>query len=273
MRRLLPEPARVEAEDLYADLWDPPHAPDRPHVALGMVASVDGAASVDGRTDRLGGAADRVAFGALREACDAILVGATTVREEDYGAPLGDAARRQRRRRRGRSEVPRLAIVSGTLALDPRARVFAEAGHPPLIVTTGHAAAGAPEELREVAEVVAVGAERIDLHEAIALVAGRAGPRLLCEGGPSLAAQLLAVGLLDELFLTVTPVALAGTASRIIAGAGATPTALELREMVEHEGELLLRYGVTGGGAPSEPPERTTNGSLGSAETHGRDAS
>jgi riboflavin biosynthesis pyrimidine reductase len=243
MRRLHPGTAEEDPATTYAELWPEPMAGPGPHVALGMVTSVDGGASVDGRTDRLGGAADRIAFTRLREACDVILVGAQTVRAEGYGPPVGDAGRRLRRRQRGRAEVPQVAIVSGSLDLDPSAPVFARAETAPLVLTTGTAAARASARLEEVAEVVGVGDDAVDVTAAVALLGERGLSRVLCEGGPSLAAQLVAADLVDEWFITVAPVALAGTAPRITAGAHpARPLALELVELREHEGELLLRY-------------------------------
>jgi riboflavin biosynthesis pyrimidine reductase len=245
VRRLHPDVAEEDPEATYARLWSDPEDSGRggAHLALGMISSVDGGASVEGRTEQLGGPGDRIAFSRLREACDVILVGAETVRAEGYGPPVGDEARRRRRRARGLAAVPQLAIVSGSLRLDPSARVFSEAPSPPLVLTTRAGADGAPSELQAVAEIVATGSTAVELRRAVDLLAQRGLRRVLCEGGPSLAAQLIAADLVDELFLTLHPVALAGRAPRIVQGVEADlPRRLVLSELREHEGELLLRY-------------------------------
>ena len=78
MRRLLPAPAAdVTPEEAYADV---PDAPGRPGVRLNMVASLDGAITVEGRSGKLGGDADRRVFRALRSLADVVLVAAGTVR-------------------------------------------------------------------------------------------------------------------------------------------------------------------------------------------------
>src|SRR5436309_584925 len=80
-----------------------------PWVLLNMITTADGATAIDGRSGGLGGRADKQVFAALRSVADVILVGAGTVRVENYGPPKGAA---------------RLAIVTAKLDLEPTARVF-----------------------------------------------------------------------------------------------------------------------------------------------------
>jgi riboflavin-specific deaminase-like protein len=250
VRRLLLSPPDEVLEEVYADLRLPA-ASGRPWVALGMVTSVDGAASRDGRTSELGGEADHHAFRALRDAADAVLVGAGTVREEDYGPGTGTEARRRRRVAKGLAPAPRLVVVSGSLTLEPAARVFGDREHPPLVVTTEEAARSERgRQLGEVAELITAGEAELDLAAALDALHRRGLERVVCEGGPSLNAALLAAGLVDELFLTVDPLLVGTDAPRIV---GTTPTfdprRLELAELREHRGELLLRYRIaTAGG-------------------------
>ena len=71
MRRLLPEPcADVDPRDVYR-LEDRTTA----HLRVNMVASVDGAAAVEGRVGALSGQADQVLLHDLRVLCDVLLVG------------------------------------------------------------------------------------------------------------------------------------------------------------------------------------------------------
>jgi riboflavin biosynthesis pyrimidine reductase len=92
---------------------------------------------------------------------------------------------------------------------------------------------------------------RLDLRLAMRELSERFGVRtLLCEGGPHLNAELLAAGLVDELFLSLAPKLtggedVTGEALRIVAGvAFEQPLELELLGALENESHLFLRYGV-----------------------------
>jgi riboflavin-specific deaminase-like protein len=242
VRRLIPSAGDEPLEDVYGRLVLPTAA-GRAWIALGMVASIDGAATLQGETADLGGPADHRAFRALRSACDAILVGAGTVRVEGYGPATGTADRRQEREARGLAAVPRLVIVSGSLDLDPDARAFGDPRHPPLVVTGDCAPAERVARLEPVAEVVRCGGTEVDLRALLALLHDRGLRRVLCEGGPTLNGELLALDAVDELFLTVDPVLVAGEAPRITrSGSEAAPRRMRVVELREHEGELLVRY-------------------------------
>jgi riboflavin biosynthesis pyrimidine reductase len=66
---------------------------------------------------------------------------------------------------------------------------------------------------------------------------------VLCEGGPTLNQALFSSGAVDELFLTISPLLAGGTDPlTIIHGSLPQPLAVELRQVLEHEGTLLLRY-------------------------------
>lgn len=240
MRRLLPPGGQEALEDLYTDL-EVPTGTGRPWLYLDMVASVDGAATLEGRSGGLGGEADKLAFRRLRETCDVILVGAGTVRAESYGQARVDPDIRQRRQARGLAPQPTMAVVSRSLDLDPDARLFTGDGPRPLILTAADADPARRAALGEVAEVVPCGRGSVDLTAAMDWLWARGDRRVLCEGGPHLNADLLAADLVDEVFLTVSPLLVAGPAPRIVAGPAPTRR-LTLREVREHDSELLLRY-------------------------------
>lgn len=250
MRRLVPPTGSIPLDEAYAELRLHAGPPDggRAGVSLGMVASVDGAVALDGRSGGLGGEADRVAFRRLRTACDALLVGAGTARAEDYGPPGRSASQRRARVAAGLTPVPQLLVVTASADLDPASRLFATPHDDevprPIVVTHRAAPTAAVSALREVTEVVAIGATAVDLAALLRTCAERGWRRVLCEGGPSLNGALLAAGLVDEVLLTVAPTLVAGTAGRIVRADAEVPTPLELRELHEHEGELLLRYRV-----------------------------
>ncbi len=229
MRRLHPDPVGpVNPADVYGD---PPQAEGRPGVRLNMIASADGAVTVDGRSGGLGGAGDRALFRTLRSLADVVLVGAGTVRAEGYGPPRGGGHR------------PRIAVVTRSCHLDWSAPLFAEPTTRPLVVTV----AGAPPDrlarAGEVADVIIAGAEGVDLPRALRLLGERGAGSVLCEGGPSLNGGLAAAGLVDELCLTLAPLLVGGDSRRIVAGpALSPPPGLALASVCADEDYLFLRY-------------------------------
>ena len=246
MRQLYPTSRDEDLDALYTEL-DVPAAPaDRPWTYLDMVASVDGAAALDGRAGGLGGEADRLAFSRLREWCDAILVGAETVRAEDYGPPRPTKEAQARRRARGLESIPRLIVVTASADLDPGARLFADPQRRPLLLVPEDVTLSA--DLARVADAVAVGQRRVGLRAAFARLRAMGIARLLCEGGPSLNVELLREDLVDELFLTIAPLLVGSDAPRIVTGDLAVPRTAALVELREHEGALLARYRLTAGG-------------------------
>lgn len=217
-----------------ADRYAYPDGLTAPWVRVNFVSSADGAASVDGTSGALGSAADKRVFGMLRELAEVVLVGAGTVRTEDY--------RGARRDTRGRATPPPIAVVTGSADLDPGAKLFTDTRVPPIVLTLATAPADRRERLAAAGADVAV----LDGLTPDALLAelGRRGlHRVLCEGGPSLFGALVATDAVDELCLTLAPVLAGGTAGRIARGPEGSPArALTLAGVLEAEDTLLLRY-------------------------------
>ncbi|MBO0828871.1 MAG: pyrimidine reductase family protein [Streptosporangiales bacterium] len=240
MRALLPA-ASAGASDV--DLAAAYAYPPGPWVRANMIASVDGAAVLDGGSRALGSAADRELIGTLRALADVVLVGAGTARVERYGPLRPRSARRSARVAAGLPPCPRLAVVSGSLDLDPAAPMFTAAEVPTLVVTCSAAPAERLRALGEVAEVVLAGDSRVDVAAAVAALRARGLPHVLCEGGARLLGQLTAAGRLDELCLTVSPLLVAGTAPRVLAGTPLpAPAPVRLAGVLEESGYLYLRY-------------------------------
>lgn len=225
-------------------------SPSRPYVMLNMVSTLDGHATLDGRSRALSGRTDRELFHALRLAVDAVMAGADTVRVERYGRIIPDESRRRQRVERGLSEEPLACIVSNSLDLAADIPLLAEPAARVAILTPSDASLP-----KCAAELHYVRAERdglLDLPQALAELRERFGVHtLLCEGGPHLNAQLLQAGLVDELFLSLAPalvgddVAAKGDTLRIISGAALTPPVkLELLSVLESASHLFLRYRV-----------------------------
>jgi riboflavin-specific deaminase-like protein len=244
MRQLHPEfRDDVTPADVYADPGRS-QPRDRPYVFVNMVASADGATVVEGVTEQLGSPGDRHIFLLLRSLADGILVGAETVRAEGYGPPVIREEFQAAREQRGQAAMPRIAVVTRSLALDFEARLFTDGRSRPFVLAPATADAARLDAAAEVADVVAVGDPELDLAGALRELATRGIRALLCEGGPTLNAALLGAGLVDELCLTIAPCLIgAGGGKRIIGGAPLPGTVgLELAHVLEEDGNLFLRY-------------------------------
>lgn len=204
-----------------------------------MVASVDGATAIEGSATPLNDPDDKTLFRALRSLPDMILVGAQTVRAEDYGPVRLDDDQIARRREEGLDDVPRLVVATRTADLDPDARLFSDEENPLLIVTGVDADPSRVEALEEVAEV----AQLDDLSPASILDRLDDADVILCEGGPTLNGQFFASGLVDEVNLTIAPQVVSGPSARIAFGHTADPPlAMRLARLLIGDASLFLRY-------------------------------
>ena len=222
-------------------------------VFANMVTTIDGAATLDGRSGGLGGPGDRELFSALRSEADVILVGAETVRAEGYRlARRPDDAALQRRRDRGQAERARLCIVTRSPVLTgepPLLDELPDADDPdetaapwqrPIIATVEHD----PGEARDPRfDRIEAGTSSVDLATLLVHLADQGLRRVLCEGGPSLLAQLGAAGLVDEWDFTVAPLVAAGDAVRPLHADAPLGTRLRLARLAMHDDSTLFaRY-------------------------------
>jgi riboflavin biosynthesis pyrimidine reductase len=222
MRRLLPDPGPttvLEQLESYRP-WEEPRE-ERPHVAMNFVATLDGRATIEGRSGPIGSDADTAMLAGLRTRFDAVMIGAGTMRVERY-SPLAS----------------KLVIVSGRLDLPWDAPAFAEKGEV-LIFTASETEP--PETAASIEVVRHEGA--VNLVEAMRHLRHERGVRaLLCEGGPHIHEQMQADGLVDDLFLTIAPTLSGGEAPRILEGPLPDVVGLELAWLLEEGGELFARY-------------------------------
>ncbi|MDT8914497.1 pyrimidine reductase family protein [Amycolatopsis sp. PS_44_ISF1] len=229
-----------DLEELYAY----PDHPARPWIRVNFVSSVDGAVTVDGRSQQLSGKADRRVYELNRDLADVVLVGAGTAIAEGYAAVRGhelDSARRSRHRL---SPALPIAVVSNRCSIPADSPLFEDAEAPTLILTCEKAPAERKAALRAAGAVVLeCGGDQVEPAELPAALDGLGLRRVNCEGGPGLFATLIAADLVDELCLTVEPVLVAGEAGRIASGAQPkVPRSLDLVSLVHADGSLLLRY-------------------------------
>lgn len=236
----------------YTGLELPPAPPDRPYVLLNMVMSADGKAVIGGTEKGLGSATDQRLMRELRVNADVVLAGSGTLRASGVSARLGDRSLEDLREHRGKPRTPISAIISRSGAL-PLGRAFFTAPDIAGVVYLSKSAAPAQRAMlaatgRQVVDVEAgnetAAALRHMRHELNAAV-------MLCEGGPTLNAELFARGFIDEYFLTVGPEIVAGRDSiTAVEGAEAFgPDEVKHLELISavpnpETNEVYLRYRV-----------------------------
>jgi riboflavin-specific deaminase-like protein len=243
MRRLLPDPGETTLDDQIADLAFAGEAhPERPYTVTNFALTLDGRATISGRSGAIGSDTDTAMLVGLRITVDAVMIGAGTMRAEGYGRPVADPAKRERREVRGLAADPLMVIV-GSLDLPWDAPLFTDGDGEVLVFTTDEG--GPPETPTPVAVERHDG--RVDLTAAMRHLRAERGIRaLLCEGGPHLHAQLIEAGLVDELFVTHAPKIAGGEGPGLVAGLAPQVRPLAVRWLLEDHGEVYGRYAVEG---------------------------
>jgi riboflavin-specific deaminase-like protein len=241
VRRLLPDPGPTTVER-QLDTYEPwtEKREDRPFVGMNFAVTVDGRATIAGVSGPIGSDTDTAVLSGLRTRFDAVMIGAGTMRAERYGRPVANPEKRERRESLGLPPDPLMVIVAGSLDLPWDAPLFSEGDGRVLILT-----ASEDEEPPQVATPVEVVRHRgsVDLAAALRHLRAERGVRaLLCEGGPRLHAEMQAAGLVDDLFLTISPKLSGGAAPRILEGELPEVEPLRLAWLLEEDGELFARY-------------------------------
>jgi riboflavin biosynthesis pyrimidine reductase len=240
LTRLIPggaSPLDLDDDTSQAILDEYYRPPSDEWVRLNLVGSVDGsAAGSDGTSDSLSNPIDRRVLRTLRGLADAVVVGAASVRSEGYHVPRTAA----------------LAVVTGSGDLSGHRIITTGQRGPLLVVCPPSAAATARRTLGgAAAHIIEVPAEGTQLspHNILRALADGGYRSIVCEGGPSLAAQFVAAGVLDEICLTTSPV-IGGTSLPLFAGAPLNETPLTLTQLLVDERSFLYsRWAVAGAGA------------------------
>ena len=200
-------------------------------------------------------------MGLLRACADAVLLGAGTLRATpghqwtpDHIYPPAASSFRDLRSRLGRKPLPRLVLFTATGIVD--------LSHPAVvsgatIVTTSAGASKLERRLPASCDLISIGRSGdVDLIEALAEIRERGYQVLLTEGGPHLTGELVQARLLDEAFITVSPV-VAGrdVAERLGMIAGAEflphrPLRSSLTSVRRHGNFLFLRYDLRKSASP-----------------------
>ncbi len=179
----------------------------RPYVLLSCATSADG--YLDDASPRrlvLSGPADLDRVDEVRAGCDAILVGAQTVRKDNPRLLVRDPRRRARRAARGLPVQPARVTLTATGDLDPQARFFAP-GAPRLVYCATPAIGRARARLGQAEDsaVLIDAGDPLSLDLVLDDLAERGVLRLMVEGGAQLLGAFLARDLADELNLAVAP--------------------------------------------------------------------
>lgn len=215
---------------IYPDLSFPVTPQGRPYTFINMVTTIDGKILTGDRDEPvidLGSALDHETMRSLEEACDAVMVGAGSVRATP--------------KIRYRSNLLRI-IVSGSADLDFSLPLFTDAPEKAVIVTSKKNAARVPEGLKTI-----LSDGNIDFQQVLAVLRDQLRVRcLLVEGGSELNASLLTLDLIDELFLTLAPKIKLGRNVPTYAGGEPLPRSevqqFELVSCKPVGDEVFLRY-------------------------------
>ena len=232
----VPVPADAEGARALAALYAAPELPPGAvHVRAMMTTTIDGAiAGADRTSGSLHDPDDSFLFSVLRALADVVLVGASTVRAEDYRSVRGREDLLRPSLRPGGAPRPALAIWSRSGELPD----YVDPDQPTYLLTPS---AGAKDAARRsglpAAQVLAADSPQ----EAVEALAARGMRLIQAEGGPSALARLAEAELLDELCFTTAHRTVGGPSPRVLDGA-AHETRWTLESLLLGEGATLSRY-------------------------------
>ncbi|GAA4240366.1 hypothetical protein GCM10022254_64720 [Actinomadura meridiana] len=222
---------------------------ERPYVLLSCAESVDG--YIDDTTAErllLSNEEDFDRVDEVRAGCDAILVGANTIRRDNPRLLVRREERRKARVARGMPESPIKVTFTAHGDLDPSARFFAAGDVEKIVYCSNAVVDNCRARLGDVATVMDAG-DPVDLNTVLADLAERGVRRLMVEGGGTVHTQFLTAGLADELHLVIAPFFVGDSAAPRFVGTGAFPHHLGNRmtlEEVRPIGDVILaRYLLT----------------------------
>ena len=223
--------------------------PDRPYTLLSCGMSIDGyLGSAAPRRLELSNDADFDRVDAVRASCDAIMVGAATVRIDNPRLLVRSRNRREARTVRGLPPSPMKVTVSERLELDPRADFFTTGDVEKLVYCTSPRLVDARSRLEAVATVVD-GGRRVKMRRLTEDLGERGVRRLMVEGGGKVHTQFLTDGLVDELQLVVAPFFVGDSRATRFVSDGHFPwnpdRRAELAEVRQIGDVVLLRYALS----------------------------
>ncbi len=209
----------------------------RPFVLINAAMTADGKLdTVARRGAQISSEDDWQRVDALRAASDAVIVGGRTLLDEDPRLLVKSAERRSVRTRRGLPKNPAKVGIVSVADLEPESRFLGAGPARRILYTTSRTPLAQVRRLEETgAEVHYMGSERVDLAAALRHLRGLGFRRVMVEGGGTLIAELLRLGLADELHLYIAP---------LIFGGAEAPTLADAAGMSRDEAVRLKRLGV-----------------------------
>ena len=222
---------------------------DRPYTLLSCSVSIDG--YIGGATSRLllSNDADFDRVDEVRASCDAILVGAATVRVDNPRLLVRSPARRDQRAARGAAPSPTKVTVTRRAELDPDANFFTAGDVEKLVYCARPRVPDARARLDPVATVVDVG-NSVDMRNLSGNLADRGVERLMVEGGGKVHTQFLTDDLVDELQLVVAPLFVGDSRAPRFVRDGFFPwntgRRARLADVQQLGDVVLLRYALSG---------------------------
>lgn len=208
-------------------------------VRTNMVSTLTGSATMNHVSEDMGNDTDRQLFAALRNWADVVLVGAQTVRAEDYSgvAPVTDGSR----------PAP-IAVPSRSLDFDITSDFFTDFTTPPILLVS-HSSWDDQELAQRIATIESAGAEVCDAGEGtvqnyISVLKDRGFKRVLCEGGPGMIGQLVDIDAIDQMYLTLDPHLSTGVETPMATFQGEhSHRRMQLENVAaDHDGTVFLRY-------------------------------
>lgn len=218
VRRIFPPPDTATTVAAAYGVPRQRHPDGRPWIGLCMVMSIDGSTVVNGTSQALSGPADRDVLLGLRSLADVIVVGASTIRQEEYAQPSKPGLT--------------IGVVTRSVNLDLETNLF-RSGAGFLIL---------PEETpvsNPAVRCVRAGHGSVDLPAAMKQLGGTF---VQLEGGPTLNASMFAADLVDEINITISPLVVGGVGPRLTLSAPDLHSRFEVAHVIHDEGFLFVRY-------------------------------
>lgn len=214
---------------------------------MNVAMSADGKISSRRRESfPLGSPTDRELMDILRARADAVVIGASTLRHDGWAIRVRTPRVRERRVARGRPPHPLNVVLTTRLDLPAGCQFFTHARTEKLVITTRQATPRRVQRFSRLAEVAVLPRRTLRVVDVVHLLEDRGVKRLLIEGGGELNYSFFEAGLVDELYLTVTPRIIGGrSAPTPVDGTGflqATHRKLTLVSSRRRGDEVFLKY-------------------------------
>ena len=222
--------------------------PERPYTLLSCSVSLDGYLGDQTPRLALSNEADFDRVDEVRASCDAIMVGAATVRIDNPRLLVRSRVRREERTSRGLPPSPKKITVTNRADLDARSNFFTTGESEKLVYTPSPRVADARARLGPAATIVD-GGRRVRMRWLTEDLGDRGVERLMVEGGGKVHTQFLADDLVDELHLVVAPIFVGDSSAPRFVSDGHFPwnahRRAALAEVRQIGDVVLLRYALS----------------------------